>query len=191
MASVVYPPATREIGSRREFGALLIATGADPVRLPIPGAETAPAFYLRSFADSRAIVERAQSAKHVVVVGGSFIGLEVSASLRTRGIAVDVVAREQRPLERVMGAEVGRFVQAVHEAHGVVFHLGQTVARIAGRSVTLSGGDTLDADFVVLGVGVRPSVAIAERSGLAVDRGIDPSPLWKRLKVAPSPGSQK
>jgi apoptosis-inducing factor 3 len=161
-----------ENGSRREFGALLIATGADPVRLPIPGAETAPAFYLRSFADSRAIVERAQSAKHVVVVGASFIGLEVSASLRTRGIAVDVVAREQRPLERVMGPEVGRFVQAVHEAHGVVFHLGQTVARIAGRSVTLSGGDTLDADFVVLGVGVRPSVAIAERSGLAVDRGI-------------------
>jgi NADPH-dependent 2,4-dienoyl-CoA reductase/sulfur reductase-like enzyme/nitrite reductase/ring-hydroxylating ferredoxin subunit len=159
-------------GSRREFGALLIATGADPVRLPIPGADSSQVLYLRTFADSRAIVERAQTAKHVVVVGASFIGLEVAASLRTRGVAVDVVAPEQRPLERVMGAEVGRFVQALHETHGVVFHLGQTVTSVAGRTVGLSGGGTLDTDFVVMGVGVRPSVAIAERSGLAVDRGI-------------------
>src|SRR6266568_1398912 len=111
-------------GSHREFGALLIATGAEPVRPPIAGAEDANhVLYLRTFADSRAIIERAGSAKHVVVVGGSFIGLEVAASLRTRGVAVDVVAREHRPLERVMGAEVGRFVQSLHEARGVVFHL--------------------------------------------------------------------
>jgi NADPH-dependent 2,4-dienoyl-CoA reductase/sulfur reductase-like enzyme/nitrite reductase/ring-hydroxylating ferredoxin subunit len=169
-------PATRSLmlddESRREFGALLIATGADPVRLPIRGADTADVLYLRTFADSRAIVERAQSAKHVVVVGASFIGLEVAASLRTRGIDVDIVAPEQQPLERVMGAEVGQFVRSLHEAHGVVFHLGQTVASMARRTVTLSGRGTLDADFVVMGVGVRPSVAIAERSGLAVDRGI-------------------
>jgi NADPH-dependent 2,4-dienoyl-CoA reductase/sulfur reductase-like enzyme len=169
-------PAARTVlledGSRRGFGALLIATGADPVRLPIAGADGASVCYLRTFSDSRAIVERARSAKHVVVVGASFIGLEVSASLRTRGIAVDVVAPERRPLERVMGDEIGRFVQALHESHGVVFHLGETVTSIAGRTVTLSGGGTLDADFVVMGVGVRPSVAIAERSGLAVDRGI-------------------
>jgi NADPH-dependent 2,4-dienoyl-CoA reductase/sulfur reductase-like enzyme/nitrite reductase/ring-hydroxylating ferredoxin subunit len=161
-----------EDGSRREFGALLMATGAEPVRLPVPGADTAGVFYLRTFADSRAIVERAQGARRAVVVGASFIGLEVAASLRARGIAVDVVAPEQEPLERVMGAEVGRFVRALHEAHGVVFHLGETVASLAGRAVTLSGGATLDADFVVMGVGVRPSVALAERSGLAVDRGI-------------------
>jgi apoptosis-inducing factor 3 len=161
-----------EDGSRREFGALLIATGAEPVRLPIPGADSAGVFYLRTFADSRAIIDRAQSAKRAVVVGASFIGLEVAASLRTRGLAVDVVAPEQRPLERVMGAELGSLVQSIHEQHGVLFHLGETVASIAGRIVKLSGGGTLDADFVVIGAGVRPSIAIAERSGLATDRGI-------------------
>src|SRR5712691_7551242 len=91
-----------ENGSRRDFGALLIATDADPVRLPIPGADSTQVFYLQSFADSRAIVERARTANHVVVVGASFIGLEVSAALRTRGVAVDVVAPEHVPLERVM-----------------------------------------------------------------------------------------
>jgi NADPH-dependent 2,4-dienoyl-CoA reductase/sulfur reductase-like enzyme/nitrite reductase/ring-hydroxylating ferredoxin subunit len=161
-----------ENGSRREFGALLIATGADPVRIPIPGADSSQVRYLRSFADSRAIVERTKNAKHVVVVGASFIGLEVAASLRTRGIAVDVIAPEKMPLEKVMGAEVGGFIRSMHEAHGVVFHLGETVASVAGRTVTLSGGGSLDADFVVMGVGVKPSVAMAERSGLATDRGI-------------------
>ena len=158
--------------SRRGFGSLLIATGADPVQIPVPGAEPGNLFYLRSFNDSRAIVARASTATRVVVVGASFIGLEVSAALRTRGIAVDVVAPDHVPLERVMGAEVGRFVQSLHEAHGVVFHLGETVGSMAGRTVTLSGGTTLDADFVVLGVGVRPAIALAEKSGLAIDRGI-------------------
>jgi NADPH-dependent 2,4-dienoyl-CoA reductase/sulfur reductase-like enzyme len=159
-------------GSRREFGALLIATGADPVHLPVPGADPSQIFYLRSFRDSRAIVERAQSAKRVVVVGASFIGLEVAASLRTRDIAVDVVGPESVPLERVMGIEVGRFVRSLHESHGVMFHLGQTVASVAGRSVTLSGGGTLDADLIVVGVGVRPATALAEQAGLALDHGI-------------------
>jgi NADPH-dependent 2,4-dienoyl-CoA reductase/sulfur reductase-like enzyme/nitrite reductase/ring-hydroxylating ferredoxin subunit len=161
-----------ENGSRREFGALLIATGADPVRLPIPGADSGRVFYLRSFADSRAIVERAQTASRVVVVGASFIGLEVSAALRTRGVAVDVVAPESIPLERIMGREIGLFVRSLHESHGVAFHLGETVASIADRTITLSGGGTLTADFVVLGVGVRPAIGIAERAGLAIDRGI-------------------
>jgi NADPH-dependent 2,4-dienoyl-CoA reductase/sulfur reductase-like enzyme/nitrite reductase/ring-hydroxylating ferredoxin subunit len=169
-------PAARTVlledGSRREFGALLIATGADPVRLPIPGADNPDVLYLRSYADSRAIVERARTARHVVVVGASFIGLEVAASLRHRGLEVDVVAPEQAPLERVMGREVGRFVQSLHEAEGVRFHLGQTVTSVKGRTVTLSGGKTLDADFVVMGVGVKPAMALAEKSGLALDRGI-------------------
>jgi len=159
-------------GSRREFGALLLATGADPVHIPVPGNNAGRVFYLRSFADSRAIVDRAREAKRVVVVGASFIGLEVSASLRTRGVAVDVVAPEQAPLEKIMGLDVGRFVQSLHESHGVVFHLGETVKSVEGRTVTLSGGGTVDADFVVMGVGVKPSIALAEKAGLAIDRGI-------------------
>jgi len=160
-------------GFERSYGALLLATGAHPVRLEIPGADTGNVLLLRSFADSRAIVERAANAKSVVVVGASFIGLEVAASLRNRNIGVDVVAPESTPLERVLGPEVGRYVRSLHEAKGVVFHLGQTVARVDGRKVTLSGGETLECDFVVMGVGVRPAVALAEQAGLKLDRGID------------------
>jgi len=161
-----------ENGKTHEFGALLIATGADPVRLDIPGATASQIHYLRTFADSRAIVAKTASTKRVVVVGASFIGLEVAASLRGRGIDVHVVAPESQPLERILGPEVGRFIRGLHEAHGVVFHLGQTIGRIDGRKITLSDATTLEADFVVLGVGVRPSIALAERTGLAMDRGI-------------------
>jgi NADPH-dependent 2,4-dienoyl-CoA reductase/sulfur reductase-like enzyme len=159
-------------GAPRTFGALLIATGADPVRLPIPGADSSRVHYLRSFADSRALVDKARDARHVVVVGASFIGLEVAASLRARGIAVDVVAPGQVPLERVMGVEVGGVIRRLHEAQGVVFHLGETLTRVDDRVATLSGGATLDADFVVMGVGVRPAIALAEQAGLTMDRGI-------------------
>ncbi len=161
-----------EGGARRKFDGLLLATGADPVHLPIPGADAARVHYLRSFQDSRALIEKAQQAKHVLVVGASFIGLEVAASLRSRGIDVDVVGPERVPLERVMGQDVGRFIQTLHEAKGVTFHLGQTVERVDGRSATLSGGAVVDVDFLVLGVGVRPATALAESSGLALDRGI-------------------
>jgi len=159
-------------GDARSFGALLLATGAEPVRLPIPGADGPRVHYLRSFADSRTIVSKTEGAKRAVVVGASFIGLEVAASLRARNIDVDVVAPESAPLERVMGAEVGACIRKLHESHGVRFHLGESVARVDDRKVTLSGGATLDADFVVMGVGVRPLTALAEKAGLAIDRGI-------------------
>jgi NADPH-dependent 2,4-dienoyl-CoA reductase/sulfur reductase-like enzyme len=162
-----------ENGKGLEFGALLLATGADPVRLPIEGATDSQLHYLRTFADSKAIIAKAASAKRVVVIGASFIGLEVAASLRARGILVDVVAPERYPLERVLGAEVGLFIRTLHEGHGVTFHLGETVSRVNGRTVTLTGGTHLEADFIVLGVGVRPSLILAEQAGLAIDRGIE------------------
>ncbi|HKV95789.1 MAG TPA: FAD-dependent oxidoreductase [Candidatus Angelobacter sp.] len=161
-----------ENGKAYEYGALLLATGAEPVKLPIAGASDSQIHYLRTYADSRAIIARAATAKQVVVVGASFIGLEVAASLRARGIAVNVVSQEQQPLERVMGAEVGKFIRGLHESHGVVFHLGATVSRVDGNKVTLSTGATLNADFIVLGVGVRPSLALAEKAGLTIDRGV-------------------
>jgi NADPH-dependent 2,4-dienoyl-CoA reductase/sulfur reductase-like enzyme/nitrite reductase/ring-hydroxylating ferredoxin subunit len=161
-----------ENGQRHSFGALLIATGAEPVRLDIPGATSAQTCYLRRFSDSRAIIAKAESAKSVVVVGASFIGLEVAASLRARGIGVHVVAPGSQPLARVMGPEVGSFIRRLHEEHEVVFHLGSTVGRVDGRVVRLSDDTTLDADFLVLGVGVRPSIGVAEQGGLAIDRGI-------------------
>jgi apoptosis-inducing factor 3 len=105
-------------------------------------------------------------------VGASFIGLEVAASLCTRGIEVHVVGPESVPLERVLGPEVGRLVQEIHESHGVSFHLGRTISRIDGQSVVLSDAARLEADLVVLGVGVRPSIAMAQQAGITVDRGI-------------------
>jgi NADPH-dependent 2,4-dienoyl-CoA reductase/sulfur reductase-like enzyme len=159
-------------GSTRQYGALLIATGAEPVQLPIPGTPNIPIQYLRTWADGRALVAKLDGAKRALVIGASFIGLEVAASLRKRGIEVDVVAPDKLPLERIMGADIGRFVQQIHESHGVRFHLGQTVANVNGRTITLSGGDTLDADLIVVGVGVRPALALAESAKLAIDKGI-------------------
>jgi apoptosis-inducing factor 3 len=161
-----------ENGKTYGFESLLIATGAEPVRLKIEGATESQINYLRTFADSKAIVAKAASARRVTIVGASFIALEAAASLRARDIEVDVVAPGSQPLERVMGPKVGRFVRGVHEGHGVVFHLGRTVKRIDGRRLMLSDGTTFEADFVVLGVGVRPSIAVAELAGLAIDRGI-------------------
>jgi apoptosis-inducing factor 3 len=163
---------TTEDGETYEYGALLLATGADPVELPLEGVTPSQILYLRSFADSKAIVAKATSAKQVVVVGASFIGLEVAASLRARGIVVHVVASDQVPMERILGSRVGAFVRSLHESHGVVFHLGETVRHVDGDKVTLTGGQTIEADFIVLGVGVRPSISLAEQAGLKMDRGI-------------------
>ena len=169
-------PGSRKVslssGKSLKYGALLLATGADPIQLHIPGAEASQVHYLCTFADSRAIIARAESAKRVVVIGSSFIGLEVAASLTERKLEVHVVAPEKQPLEKILGPEVGKFIRGLHEEKGVKFHLGETVKSVSGRTVTLQGGSTLDADFLVVGVGVRPSIALAEQAGLAIDRGV-------------------
>ena len=161
-----------ENGKTYQFDRLLLATGADPVKLPIEGASNSQLHYLRTYADSRDLAMKAAAAKQVVIVGASFIALEVAASLRERGVAVHVVGRDRQPLQRVFGPELGQFVRDLHEAHGVVFHLEETVTRVDGGKVVLASGASLDADFIVLGVGVRPALALAEQAGLKVDRGV-------------------
>src|SRR5215470_16046058 len=155
-----------------EYDALLLATGAEPIRLDVPGADSAHVHTLRSLADSRAIIDGAKRARRAVVIGGSFIGLETAASLRTRNLEVHIVAPESLPLARILGEHLGNFVKSLHESKGVVFHLGRKPARIDTGSVSLDDGTRLEADLVVMGVGVRPRLALAEGAGLAMDRGV-------------------
>jgi NADPH-dependent 2,4-dienoyl-CoA reductase/sulfur reductase-like enzyme/nitrite reductase/ring-hydroxylating ferredoxin subunit len=159
-------------GGTVPYDRLLLATGAEPVRLPVAGADQPHVDTLRSLADCRAIIDSVNGARRAIVIGASFIGLEAAAALRTRNLEVHVVAPEQRPMERVLGADMGDFVRALHEEHGVIFHLGDTVVAIDGKRATLKSGAVLEADLVVVGVGVHPRLALAEQAGLKLDRGV-------------------
>jgi NADPH-dependent 2,4-dienoyl-CoA reductase/sulfur reductase-like enzyme len=130
---------------------------------------------LRSVADSRAIIKAAGSAKRVLVIGASFIGLEVAASLRARKLEVHVVAPEERPMQKVLGPEMGEFIRKLHEDNGVNFHLKDTVEKLDGTRATLKSGVVIDADLVVVGIGVKPRLVLAEQAGLAADRGVSVS----------------
>lgn len=157
-------------GSSRKYGCLLIATGATPIRLDVPGGDRIA--YLRTLADCRAIIGKLGVAKTAVVIGASFIGLEVAASLVTRGLKVSVVAPETLPLGGVLGTELGTLVKNVHEQQGVTFCLGRKVTAIDGKKVVLDDGTRLDADLVVAGIGVLPNLQLAESAGLTLDNGL-------------------
>ena len=128
--------------------------------------------YLRTLADSRALAAKALTSRRAVVIGASFIGLEVAASLRAHNVDVHVVAPEAIPMEKTLGADVGNFIRKLHEQHGVTFHLNTTVVSIDAQSVRLKNGETLPVDLVVIGIGVRPLVELAEQAGLAIDHGV-------------------
>ena len=157
-------------GSTRSYEVLLIATGATPIHLEVPGSDRVS--YLRTLGDCRGIIDKAASAKSAVVIGGSFIGLEVAASLISRGLQVNVVAPEKLPLERILGAELGNLIRDVHEKRGVTFHLGRTAKAVDAKGVVLDDGTRIEADLVVAGIGVRPNLDLAESAGIIVDNGI-------------------
>ena len=159
-------------GEALPFDRLLIATGAEPNRLPAPGFDRPNVHTLRSVADARAVADAAKEGSRAVIIGASFIALEVAASLRHRSVHVDIVSVEEVPLEHVFGRELGQKLQALHEENGVRFHLSAIVESFDGQAVALGGGERIAADFVVVGIGVRPRTAVAEEAGAAVDKGV-------------------
>jgi 3-phenylpropionate/trans-cinnamate dioxygenase ferredoxin reductase component len=165
------------VGDERiEFARLLLATGAEPRRLPVPGAELDGVHYLRSFGDSDALRERIAASERVAVIGAGWIGAEVAASARQKGLEVTLIEQLDVPLERVLGREVGEVYGAIHRDQGVELLTGTAVEAIEGSGraerVRLAGGKTVDCDFVVVGIGVAPRTALAEAAGLEVGDGI-------------------
>ena len=159
-------------GESFPFDRLLIATGAEPNRLNVPGFDGPNVHTLRTVADARAIAAQAKPGARAVIIGASFIALETAAALRQRSVDVDVVSVEEVPLVHVFGQELGRDIQALHEANGVRFHLSAVVHGFDGQAVGLADGERIEADFVIAGIGVRPRTAVAESAGLALDNGV-------------------
>lgn len=159
-------------GEELAYDRLLIATGAEPNRLAVPGFDQANVYTLRSVGDARAIAAKAQPGARAVIIGASFIALEAAAALRKREVEVDIVSVEEVPLDRVFGREVGEQLRALHESNGVRFHLSSVVAGFDGKAVKLAGGESIAADFVLVGIGVRPRTGLAENAGAAVENGV-------------------
>jgi NADPH-dependent 2,4-dienoyl-CoA reductase/sulfur reductase-like enzyme/nitrite reductase/ring-hydroxylating ferredoxin subunit len=184
-----------EDGATLDYGALLLATGASAISLQLPGSGP-PVFSLRTAADMRAIVKAADGKKRAVVLGASFIGLEVAGSLRARGLEVHVAAPDKAPLARVLGDEVAAVVRKLHEDKGVVFHLGKKATGLDARGVVLDDGSVLEGELIVAGVGVRPNLGLAEAAGLTMDRGVkvdaflrtSDAHIWAAGDIARFPG---
>jgi len=173
-------PQRREVvlasGEHLSFDALLLATGAAPRRLSVPGTELEGVLYLRDLADADRLKTSIGSATGIVVIGGGWIGCEVAASARRLGVEVALVEAGELPLERVLGPELGRFYRDVHADHGVELHLGVGVEALRGaksvEEVRLADGSAVAGDIVIVGVGVAPRIELAEAAGLALDNGI-------------------
>jgi 3-phenylpropionate/trans-cinnamate dioxygenase ferredoxin reductase subunit len=167
---------TLDDGARLSYDRLLLATGSEPRRLTIPGGELDGVLYLRSVQDSDLLSERLDGGGAVVVVGAGWIGAEVAASARQRGLEVTVIEPASVPLERVMGVEVGAIYRDIHTAHGVEMLMGTGVEAFQGNKtverVRTSDGRVVECDFVVVGVGVQPRIHLAAQAGLDVDDGI-------------------
>jgi NADPH-dependent 2,4-dienoyl-CoA reductase/sulfur reductase-like enzyme/nitrite reductase/ring-hydroxylating ferredoxin subunit len=159
-------------GEERPYKKLLLATGAAARRLEVPGGDLPHVMVLRSLRDCRRILAKVSSGARVAVVGGSFIAMEAAASLFGRGLSVDVITAEEHPLEKVFGRELSDLISEAHIAKGLRLHLGAKVGRIEGKQIFLQGGEQIDADIVVVGIGVEPRLQLAEAAGLTLDRGI-------------------
>lgn len=163
---------TLKDGAALPYDVLILATGAEPQRPQIPDLDGSNVHSLRTLKDADAIIAAADKAKRVAVIGASFIGLEVAGALKQRGLDVHVIAPETTPLEKIMGRDIGAWVKDVHEGKGVVFHLGRKMLGYTDGKVTMDEGDPVAADFVVVGTGVKPRVALAEAAGLTIDNGV-------------------
>ena len=181
MAVAAVDPFAREVtladGSRIGYGKLLLATGSSPRRLPVPGADLERVLYLRRVEDSDRIKEAFQSASRAVVIGAGWIGLETTAAARTAGVDVTVLEMAELPLLRVLGREVAQVFADLHRDHGVDLRFGVQVAEITGsggaaNGVRLADGTRIDADVVIVGVGIMPNIGLAQEAGLEVDNGI-------------------
>jgi NADPH-dependent 2,4-dienoyl-CoA reductase/sulfur reductase-like enzyme/nitrite reductase/ring-hydroxylating ferredoxin subunit len=159
-------------GDELAYAKLLLATGAAPKRPGFLGADLPHVTTLRSVDDCRRILARATPGARVAVIGGSFIAMEAAASLRGRGLSVDVVAPEAHPLERIFGRQLSDLVVQAHAEKGVRLHFGAKVQSVEGDRVLLDGGGEIEADLVIVGIGVEPRIALAEAAGLTLDRGV-------------------
>lgn len=159
-------------GDTFSFDKLLIATGCEPRRLKDNGFEADNVHVLRSFAQARALAGEAKSGSRAAIIGSSFIALEAAAALRKRGVEVAIVAPEHVPFLKVLGPEIGGFLQRLHEGQGVRFHLGTVAASFGDGEVRLANGRSFAADWVLLGIGVQPRIALAEAARLSTGDGV-------------------
>jgi NADPH-dependent 2,4-dienoyl-CoA reductase/sulfur reductase-like enzyme/nitrite reductase/ring-hydroxylating ferredoxin subunit len=167
---------TFEDGGQLRYDTVLLATGSVPRKLEVPGGELNNIFTLRSFDDADTIIAACQQASRVAVIGASFIGIETAISLSQRELDVTVIAPETVPFEQVFGKGIGTLVQQVHQDNGITFKLGKTVTKFEGsekvEAVLLDNGEQVDADLVVIGVGVRPNTDFLQGLALQFDRSI-------------------